>query len=194
MTLGKLTGLEKQKICDELNAIRVKIAEFEALLADERKILNLVKEEAMAVADKFGDERRTEIVPVSGEVDVEDLIPEENCVLTLTHYGYIKRQPVDTYRLQKRGGRGVSGMTRREEDFVEELFVCSSHDYVLFFSSAGKVYRLKCYEVPESSRTARGTNIVNLLPLEEGEKITSMIRIQNFEEGNIFVCAPKRAF
>ncbi|MBQ4101602.1 MAG: DNA gyrase subunit A [Oscillospiraceae bacterium] len=192
MTLGKLTGLEKQKICDELNAIRVKIAEFEALLADERKILNLVKEEAMAVADKFGDERRTEIVPVSGEVDVEDLIPEENCVLTLTHYGYIKRQPVDTYRLQKRGGRGVSGMTRREEDFVEELFVCSSHDYVLFFSSAGKVYRLKCYEVPESSRTARGTNIVNLLPLEEGEKITSMIRIQNFEEGKyLCMCTQK---
>ncbi len=187
MTLGKLTGLEKQKICDELDAIRVKIAEFEALLADERKILNLVKEEAMAVSDKFGDERRTEIVPVSGEVDVEDLIPEENCVLTLTHYGYIKRQPVDTYRLQKRGGRGISGMTRREEDFVEELFVCSSHDYVLFFSSAGKVYRLKCYEVPESSRTARGTNIVNLLPLEEGEKITSMIRIQNFEEGK-YLC------
>ncbi|MBP1576814.1 MAG: DNA gyrase subunit A [Oscillospiraceae bacterium] len=192
MTLGKLTGLEKQKICDELDAIRVKIAEFEALLADERKILNLVKEEAMAVADKFGDERRTEIVPVSGEVDVEDLIPEENCVLTLTHYGYIKRQPVDTYRLQKRGGRGVSGMTRREEDFVEELFVCSSHDYVLFFSSAGKVYRLKCYEVPESSRTARGTNIVNLLPLEEGEKITSMIRIQNFEEGKyLCMCTQK---
>ena len=192
MTLGKLTGLEKQKICDELDAIRVKIADFEALLADERKILNLVKEEAMAVADKFGDERRTEIVPVSGEVDVEDLIPEENCVLTLTHYGYIKRQPVDTYRLQKRGGRGVSGMTRREEDFVEELFVCSSHDYVLFFSSAGKVYRLKCYEVPESSRTARGTNIVNLLPLEEGEKITSMIRIQNFEEGKyLCMCTQK---
>ncbi|MFQ8599670.1 MAG: DNA gyrase C-terminal beta-propeller domain-containing protein, partial [Oscillospiraceae bacterium] len=154
---------------------------------DESKIMGIIKDEAMAIRKRFADERRTEIQTVSGEVDIEDLIPVEECVLTLTHYGYIKRLPVDVYKTQRRGGRGVSGMTTREEDFAEELFICSSHDYVMFFTNKGKTYRMKCYEVPQGSRTSKGTNIVNLLPLEAEEKVTSMIRISDFEDGMYLV-------
>jgi DNA gyrase subunit A len=187
MRLGQLTGLEREKIEDELALLQQKISEYLEILSDEKRVLEIVKKEALEIKAKYGDERRTEIVKISGEVDVEDLIPVENCVITLTHYGYIKRQPVDTYRTQRRGGRGISGMTQRDEDFVEELFVCSTHDFVLFFTNSGRVYRLKGYEIPESSRTAKGMNIANLLPITQEEKITAMIKVQNFDEGNFLV-------
>lgn len=192
MRLARLQGLEREKIEEELAALQVKIAELLEILADEGKVLAIIKEEVSVYARKFADERRTEIQAISGEVDIEDLIPQTDCVITLTHYGYIKRQPVDAYKTQRRGGRGVSGMTRREEDFVTELFVCSTHDYIMFFTSKGRVYRLKGYEISESSRTSKGTNIVNLLPLEEGEKITSTIKVGSFEEGGYLVMVTKR--
>ena len=154
-----------------------KVQELESILADDRKIYDIIKKEMQVIRDKFADNRRTEIMTVSGEVDIEDLIPQEDCAITLTHFGYIKRQSLDAYRTQRRGGRGVSGMTRREEDFAEELFICSTHDYVLFFTSKGKMYRIKGYEIPESSRTGKGMNVVNLLPIEKDEKITAMIRV-----------------
>ena len=179
--LGQLAGLEIEKIVNELDELQGKISEWKSILADEKKILAIIKQEIMAFGAKYGDIRRTEIQMVSGEVDIEDLIPEAECVITLTHYGYIKRQPTDTYRTQRRGGRGVTGMTRREEDFATELFICSTHDYIMFFTSRGRVYRLKCYEISESSRTGKGTNIINLLPLEQGEKVTSTIKVGSLE-------------
>lgn len=182
MRLGQLANLERQKIQDELEELLQKIAELEAILADENKIKAIVKEEAIKMRDKYGDPRRTTISPVSGEVDVEDLIPVEESVLTLTSRGYIKRQPADVYKTQRRGGRGVLGMATREEDVTETMFLCSSHDYVMFFTSAGRMYRLKCYEIPEGSRTAKGMNIVNLLPLGENEKVTAMIHASDIEE------------
>ncbi len=181
MRLGQLSGLERQKIEDELAALRAKIAELEGILADEGKIRAILKDECLKMRDKYGDERRTEISMVSGEVDIEDLIPVEDCVLTMSQLGYIKRQPMDQYETQHRGGRGIRGMTTREEDITETMFMCSSHDLVLFFTSKGRVYRLKCYEVPEGSRTAKGMNIINLLPIETGEKVTAMIRIPAFD-------------
>ena len=147
----------------------------------------IVKEEALAMKKKYADERRTEIAAISGEVDIEDLIPNEECVLTLTEAGYIKRQKADTYHTQNRGGRGISGMTRRDEDVAAEMFVLNSHDYVMFFSDLGRVYRLKAYEVPEGSRTSRGMNIANLLPLASGERVTSMIRVTDMEEEKYLV-------
>ncbi len=180
MRLGQLTGLERTKIEEELAALKVKIAEFMEILADESKVLGLVKSEAMAIRDRFNDERRTEITTVSGEVDIESLIPEEQCVYTLTTLGYIKRQPVESYSIQNRGGRGVKGMTRREEDIAETMFTCSSHDYIMFFTTYGKTYRLKGYEIPEGSKQSKGMNIVNLLPLEGDEKVSSMIRVPDF--------------
>ncbi len=180
MRLGQLTGLERTKIEDELAALKIKIAEFMEILADESKVLGLVKSESMAIRDRFSDERRTEITTVSGEVDIESLIPEEQCVYTLTTLGYIKRQPVESYSIQNRGGRGVKGMTRREEDIAETMFTCSSHDYIMFFTTYGKTYRLKGYEIPEGSKQSKGMNIVNLLPLEGDEKVSSMIRVPDF--------------
>ncbi|HJB26820.1 MAG TPA: DNA gyrase subunit A, partial [Firmicutes bacterium] len=191
MRLGQLTGLEREKIEEELAGLLVKIAELEGILADKNKILTIIKDEAREIVAKLKDGRKTEIQTVSGEVDIEDLIPVEDCVITLTHLGYIKRQPVDVYKSQRRGGRGISGMTTREEDFVETLFIGSTHDYVLFFSNRGRVYRLKCYEIPESSRTARGVNVVNLLPLEPEEKITSMIRVEEFRDDHYLVMVTK---
>ena len=187
MRLGQLTGLERDKIAEELSELLAKIKEYEGILADEHKVLEIVKDEALAIRDKYNDPRRTEITAVTGEVDIEDLIPQEECVLTLTHKGYMKRIPSDTYRVQGRGGRGVTGLGRRDEDFVEQMFTCSSHDYILFFSDKGRVYRLKAYEVPEGSRTAKGMNLVNLLPLEGDEKITATVRIDGFEEGK-YLC------
>ncbi len=181
MRLGQLSGLERQKIEDELAALHAKIAELEGILADEGKIRAILKDECLKMRDKYGDERRTEISMVSGEVDIEDLIPVEDCVLTMSQLGYIKRQPMDQYETQHRGGRGIKGMATREEDITETMFMCSSHDLVLFFTSKGRVYRLKCYEVPEGSRTAKGMNIINLLPIETGEKVTAMIRIPAFD-------------
>ncbi|HIT19391.1 MAG TPA: DNA gyrase subunit A [Candidatus Fimivivens faecavium] len=181
--LGQLAGLEIKKITGELNELQEKIQNWREILADEKKVLAIIKDEISVYREKFGDARRTEIAMVSGEVDIEDLIPVEDCVITLTHFGYIKRMPMDTYRTQRRGGRGISGLTQREEDFVSNLFICSSHDYILFFTSAGRVYRLKGYEIGEGSRSWKGVNIVNLLPLEKGETVTSTIRVGEFEEG-----------
>jgi DNA gyrase subunit A len=187
MPLGRLTGLERQKLEDELRALELKIADYKDILANEDRLLGIVKDEAMAVKNKFGDERRTEIVTVSGEVDIEDLIPNEECVLTLTSFGYVKRLKTDTYRIQRRGGRGISGMTRREEDVATEMFVINSHDYVMFFTNLGRVYRLKCYEIPEGSRTSKGMNIANLLPIAQNERVTSMIRVPEFDEESFLV-------
>ena len=180
MRLGQLTGLERVKIEEELAALMEKIKEFNEILTSEARVLDIIKTESMTIADKFGDERRTEIASVSGEVDIEDLIPEEECVYTLTTLGYIKRQPAEAYSLQRRGGRGVKGMTRREEDVAQTMFTCSSHDYIMFFTTKGKVYRLKGYEIPEGSKQSKGMNVVNLLPLEGDEKISSMIRVPDF--------------
>ena len=180
MRLGQLTGLERTKIEDELGALKVKIAEYTEILGSEVKVLELIKTEAMVIRDKFADDRRTEIAAVSGDVDIEDLIPEEECVYTLTTLGYIKRQPVEVYSLQNRGGRGVKGMTRREEDVAETMFTCSSHDFIMFFTTKGKTYRLKGYEIPEGSKQSKGMNVVNLLPLEGDEKVSSMIRVPDF--------------
>lgn len=183
MQLGRLTGLEREKIEAELAELAAKIKEYLEILGDERKVLEIVKNEAIEIKNKYGDERRTRIENVSGEVDIEDLIPEENCVFTMTTMGYLKRQPVDVYRTQKRGGRGISGMARREEDVAETMFIGSTHEYVLFFTNRGRVFRLKGYEIPESGRTSKGMNVVNLLPIEEGEKVEAMIRVPKLAEG-----------
>ncbi|HCC35184.1 MAG TPA: DNA gyrase subunit A, partial [Ruminococcaceae bacterium] len=192
MRFGQLTGMEREKIEEELLKLMEKIKEYTAILADEARILDIVKTEALNIRDKYADDRRTEIMTVTGEVDIEDLIPEEECVLTLTNMGYIKRLPSDTYRSQKRGGRGVMGMSTREEEIAEYMFVCSSHDYVLFFSNRGRIYRIKAYEIPEGSRISKGMNIVNLLPLEPEEKITAMIRVTGFEEGKYLCMVTRR--
>ena len=187
MRLGQLTGLERTKLEEELAALRLKIADFLDIIASEARRYGIIKDEAMEMKKRFSDERRTEIAAISGEMDVEDLIPEEDCVLTLTNFGYVKRQTLDTYRTPRRGGRGISGMSRREEDVASELFIANSHDFVLFFSDRGRVYRLKCYEIPEGSRTSRGMNITNLLPLEPEERITSMLRVTKSEEEDHFL-------
>lgn len=193
MRLGRLSGLERDKIENELTEIRAKIAEYHEILANESRVLAIIKEELIEIKDKYNDPRKTDIAMVSGEVDIEDLIPEEECVITLTQYGYIKRQPSDTYKAQRRGGRGVSGMTRRDEDFVTDLYTCSSHDYLMFFTNLGKVYRIKGYEIPESSRASRGTNIVNILPLESGEKITSVVKTSVLDdEGKYLVMVTRK--
>lgn len=182
MRLRQLTGLEREKIENEIAELKLKIADYIDILSKEERRLAIVKAEALELRNKYADPRRTEICSVSGEVDIEDLIPQEECVVTYTRYGYIKRQTVDTYKLQNRGGRGVSGMTRREEDFASEMFTTGSHDLILFFSDCGRVYRLKCYEIPEGSRQSKGINIANLLPIGGEEKITAMVRIPEFAE------------
>lgn len=191
MPLGRLSGLEVEKIETEYRELEEKIAYYQEILGDHSLVLSIVKDEIQKISSKYKDERRTEIQSVSGEVDIEDLIPVEESVITLTHYGYIKRQPTDVYRSQHRGGRGVSGMKTREEDFAEEMFVCSSHDIILFFTSRGRVLRLKGYEIPEGSRNAKGVNIVNLLPLEGGEKVLSMIRLEDFTDDKFLVFVTK---
>ena len=191
MTLGKLTGLERQKILDELDELMKKIEELEAILADENKVHQIIKDELAEIRRKYSDDRRTQIETVSGEVDIEDLIPVEDCVVTYTNIGYIKRMPVDVYKTQRRGGRGVSGMKQREEDFVNEMFICSTHDNILFITNKGIMYKLKCYEVPEGSKSSRGVNAVNLLPLSEDEKIAAMIKTSDFDEGKYVVMVTK---
>ena len=188
MRLGQLTGLERQKLEDEMADLKARIAEYNEILSNHSKVLEIIKAELTEIKEKYGDERRTEIQNVSGEVDIEDLIPEENCIFTLTTMGYIKRQPVDTYKLQRRGGKGVIGMTRREEDFAETMFSCSTHDYIMFYTTMGKAYRLKGYEIPEGSRTSKGMNIVNLLPLEPDEKVSAMIRVPKEETEDMYLC------
>lgn len=192
MRLGQLTGMERTKIEEEIAALHAKIADFIDILGSSERLLAIVKEEAIAIRNKYDDQRRTEICAVSGEVDIEDLIPQEECVLTLTQFGYVKRLAADTYKLQRRGGRGVSGMTRREEDVATEMFIINSHDYVLFFTDRGRVYRLKCYEIPEGSRQAKGMNIANLLPIESDEKVTSMIRVPEFDEEKYLIMVTRR--
>ncbi len=188
MRLAQLTGLERVKIEDELGELKMKIAEFLELLADETKLLGVVKAEALEIADKYGDDRRTEIMNVSGEVDIEDLIPEETCVYTFTDFGYIKRIPMSEYQTQRRGGRGVKGLTRREDDIVRTMFTASTHDYISFFTTRGRTFKLKGYEIPEGSRTSKGMNIVNLLPLEADEKVSSMIRFTAADEDTGYLC------
>ncbi|WP_367924582.1 DNA gyrase subunit A [uncultured Ruthenibacterium sp.] len=190
--LGQLAGLEILKIETELNELHEKISEWRSILADEQKVLEIVEDELNALREKYGDDRRTEIAHVSGEVDIEDLIPEEQCVFTLTHAGYIKRQPADTYQAQRRGGRGITALSRKEEDFVEELFLASTHDHLLFVTDLGRVFRLKGYQIYEGSRTSRGVNIVNLLQLQNGEQVTNMMRVPEETEGAYLVMVTKQ--
>lgn len=192
MRLGQLTGLERQKIEDEIAALHVKIDDYEDILSNHSRVLQIIKEEVNAVRNKYSDQRRTEILSVSGEVDIEDLIPQEDCVLTLTQFGYVKRLSIDTYKTQKRGGRGVAGMTRREEDVATEMFIINSHDYVLFFTDKGRVYRLKCYEIPEGSRQSKGMNIANLLPIDADEHVTSMIKVHEFDENKYLIMVTRK--
>ncbi|MGN0474613.1 MAG: DNA gyrase subunit A [Acutalibacteraceae bacterium] len=187
MRLGQLTGMEKDKLEAELKALMEKIEDCNDIIAREERRRDIIIEESQEIARKFGDERRTAIETVSGEMDVEDLIKEEDCVITFTSFGYVKRQKLDTYQIQHRGGRGVSGMSRREEDTPTEMFITSTHDYVMFFSDKGRVYRLKGYEIPEGSRASKGINIVNLLPLEGEEKITGMIRVKREYEHEMYL-------
>lgn len=191
MRLGQLTGLERQKIVDEFNALKEKIADYEDILANHDRVLQIILDEVNEIKNKYGDERRTSIENVSGEVDIEDLIPIEDNVVTLTNNGYIKRMPVSVYKAQHRGGRGVSGMKQREDDFVSEMFICSTHDHVLFITNKGIMYKLKCYEVPEGSKASRGTNIINILPLSEGEHIAQMIKTEDFDEGKYLIMVTK---
>ncbi len=191
MRLYQLSNMERQKILDELAAIEAKIAELEGILSDERKVLEIIREELTKIKDKYGDDRRTDIENVSGEVDIEDLIAEETSVVTYTNIGYVKRQPLSIYNTQNRGGKGVSGMKRREEDYVEDMFVASTHDFILFISNKGIMYKMKCYEIPEGSKQSRGTNIVGLLPLSEGEKIAAMLKTSDFDEGKFVVMVTK---
>ncbi|MBQ3537707.1 MAG: DNA gyrase subunit A [Clostridia bacterium] len=187
MRLGQLTGLEREKLEDEEKALEEKIARFTEILSSRENVLALVKEEALVIRDKFSDDRRTEIVNVSGEVDIEDLIPEEDCVFTMTQMGYIKRMSVDEYQLQKKGGKGKIGITRREEDVVDTMFTASTHSHIMFFTTKGKAYMIKGYEIPEGSRTSKGMNLVNILPIEGDEKVTTMLMIPK-EHDDLFLC------
>ena len=191
MQLGRLSGMERDKIEAEYEQVTEKIAELRDILAHEERILGIIKEDLLKLRDKYGDERRTEISAGSIDLEDEDLIEEEDVVITLTHTGYTKRVPVDTYKSQHRGGRGIAGMATREEDFVEHLFTTSTHNFILFFTNRGVVYQLKGYQIPEAGRQAKGTAIVNLLPLESGEKITAMIPVASFEEGHYLTFVTK---
>lgn len=191
MRLGALTGLERQKITDELYGLLTKISDYEDILADIKRVYEIIMNDLNVIRKKFSDRRRTDIESVSGEVDIEDLIPQEDCVVTLTNNGYIKRMPVSEYKTQKRGGRGITGMKQREEDFVEEMFICGSHDHILFISNEGIMYKLKCYEIPDGSKASRGFNLINLLPLTDGEKIAAMIRTTDFSEDKFITIVTK---
>ena len=191
MRLKTLSGLQREKIEEEYNELMKLIAHLREILGSETLVFQIIKEELLEVKEKYGDERLTKIVAAEGEFNEEDLIKEEQMVVALTHFGYIKRMPIDTYKSQRRGGKGIAGMSTREEDFVKEIFTTSTHDTVLFFSNKGKLYRLRGYEIPEAGRTAKGTAIVNLLSLDSGEKITAIIPISNFDEGKYLLMATK---
>ncbi len=191
MRLKTLSGLQREKIEEEYNELMALIAHLKDILNSERLVFEIIKEELIEIRDKFGDERKTKIVAAEGEINIEDLVKEEQCVVALTHFGYIKRMPIDTYKSQKRGGKGITGMATREEDFVKQIFTASTHDTILFFTNKGKLYRLRGYEVPEAGRTARGTAIVNLLSLDPGEKVSAVIPLQNFAEGKYLLMATK---
>ena len=194
MKLGQLQRLNGEKIDAEYNELSEKVAEYKALLSDRVKLMEQIKTELAEIRDKYGDERLTKIEPAIDFIDDEDLIEVEECVITMTHFGYIKRLPSATYKSQHRGGRGISGLSTRDEDFVENIFTASSHDYLLFFTNMGRMYKIKAYRIAESSRHAKGTAIVNILPLEEGEKITATIPIKEFEEGKYLTMITKRGF
>ena len=191
MRLKTLSGLQREKIEEEYKQLMELIERLRAILNSERLVFDIIKEELIEIRDKFGDERKTKIVAAEGELDIEDLIKEEQAVIALTHFGYIKRMPIDTYRSQKRGGKGITGIATREDDFVKQIFTASTHDTILFFTNKGKLYKLRGYEVPEAGRTARGTAIVNLLSLDAGEKVSAVIPIQNFAEGKYLLMATK---
>ena len=191
MQLKRLSGLQREKLEEEYNELMKLIAHLKEILANEQLVYDIIKEELLEMKDKFGDERITKIIAADGEFNEEDLIKEEQAVITLTHFGYIKRMPADTYKSQKRGGKGIAGMTTREEDFVKQIFTASTHDTILFFTNKGKMYRLRGFEIPESGRTAKGTAIVNLLNLDAGEKVSAMIPIQNFADGVYITMATK---
>ena len=191
MRLKTLSGLQREKIDEEYNQLMALIAHLRDILNSDRLVYDIIKEELLEIKEKFGDERKTKIAAAEGEFDVEDLIKEEQTVVALTHFGYIKRMPVDTYKSQRRGGKGITGIATREEDFVKQIFTTSTHDTILFFSNLGKLYRLKGYEIPEAGRTARGTAIVNLLQLDNGEKISAVIPINNFAEGKYLLMGTK---
>ena len=190
--LGQLAGLEILKIEEELNVLHDRIAEMQDILSDHSKVMEIVAKELLEIKEKFGDERRTDIQTVSGEVDIEDLIPREECVVTLTEKGYVKRQPADVYKIQKRGGRGVSGMKQKDEDIVQEMFICSSHDNMLFLTTKGRMFKLKCYEIPEGSRSSMGSHINNLLALEPEEQISAMMSVPGFDPGKYVVMVTRR--
>lgn len=191
MRLGQLTNMERGKIEDEIAALLAKIKEYTELLGSHHLLLEKVKEEAVALRNKYADPRRTEICQISGEVDIEDLIPEEDCVVTLTRFGYVKRIAEDEYTIQHRGGRGVKGMSTREEDVATEMFICNTHNYILFFTDKGRVYRIKCYAIPEGTRQSKGMNIANILPIATDEKVTSMIPVKEFEEDKYLIMVTK---
>ena len=191
MRLKTLSGLQREKIEEEYNELMKLIAHLKEILASDKLVYDIIKEELLKIKEKFGDERLTKIVAAEGEFNEEDLIKEEETVVTLTHFGYIKRIPIDTYRSQKRGGKGITALTKREEDVVKQIFTTSTHDTILFFSNKGKLYRLRGYEIPEAGRTAKGTAIVNLLSLDAGEKISAVIPLKDFEEGTFLLMATK---
>ena len=191
MRLKTLSGLQREKIEEEYKQLMELIEHLRAILNSEKLVFDIIKEELIEIRDKFGDDRKTKIVAAEGEIDLDDLIKEEQTVIALTHFGYIKRMPIDTYRSQKRGGKGITGIATREEDFVKQIFTASTHDTILFFTNKGKLYKLRGYEVPEAGRTARGTAIVNLLSLDAGEKVSAVIPIQNFAEGKYLLMATK---
>ena len=191
MRLKTLSGLQREKIEEEYKQLMELIEHLRAILNSEKLVFDIIKEELIEIKNKFGDDRKTNIVAAEGEIDVEDLIKEEQTVIALTHFGYIKRMPIDTYRSQKRGGKGITGIATREEDFVKQIFTASTHDTILFFTNKGKLYKLRGYEVPEAGRTARGTAIVNLLSLDAGEKVSAVIPIQNFAEGKYLLMSTK---
>ena len=191
MKLGQLTGLERNKIINELVELYKKIADYKDILANDSRVCTIISEELAEIRRKFNDERRTSIEAITGEVDVEDLIPVEECVITRTNIGYIKRTPIDIYKTQRRGGRGVSGMKQREEDYISELFVASTHDNVLFITNMGRMYKLKGYEIPEGSKNSKGVNYINLLPLQENERVSAMLKVPDFQEDQYIVIATK---
>ncbi len=191
MRLKTLSGLQREKIDEEYNQLMKLIAHLRDILNSEKLVFDLIKEELLEIREKFGDERKTKIVAAEGEIDIDDLIKEEQSVVALTHFGYIKRMPIDTYRSQRRGGKGITGIATREEDFVKQIFTASTHDTILFFTNKGKLYRLRGYEIPEAGRTAKGTAIVNLLSLDSGEKVSAVIPIQNFSDGKYLLMATK---
>lgn len=192
MRLKTLSGLQREKIEEEYNELMKLIEHLRAILGSEKLVFDIIKEELTAIKEKYGDERKTKIVSAEGELDLEDLIKEEQTVVALTHFGYVKRMPIDTYKSQKRGGKGITGISTREEDFVKQIFTASTHDTILFFSNKGKLYKLKGYEIPEGGRTAKGTAIVNLLRLDNGEKISAVIPISNFADGKYLLMGTKK--